>query len=536
MSRPQSVIRILDVPLSNRYEHTYYFESKAEQSAFFNTKVIATFTGYTYIRKSWDLQVNVSLEEAESWRYLTFRNSGTGKDYYYFINNVEYVNGSNVNLALEMDVMQTYVDDYTLKESFIERQHVRNDKIGAHTLQESLELGNMVSYHNYDMEDLQEMCVLMLSSVDLTATSKETAGTVVARNYDGVYSGLAIYAGNELCFQNTITKFTAWGLESAIVAMWMYPKNLVQLKNNASWSNTVPAEVDSVSCDFGGLANWSNYKSDIFGGFKPDNNKLYTYPFNYLYATNNSGGSAVFHFERWDALNVDNGYPFAMFGALSPDAGVKVCPVEYKGVNGTHYEEGLTIGAYPTCAWSSDTWKIWLAQNQHSLQVQDENAIISAVVGGAQVVGSAVSGNVSGVVGGTMGLINQYQSVRSMIAQRQDMKARPPQASGSHSANVNVSANRHTISFYYKCVTKEIAMIIDDYFNRYGYTINRIAVPDCCARERYTFVKTVGCMIDGKLCAEDTAKIMTIFDNGITFWVDWNGMGTYGDNLPKELF
>lgn len=69
MSNPQSTIMILDVPLDNRYLHTFYFGSKAEQSAFFRSKVKKTFTGYTFIRKSWTLKVQAQMEDAIGWKY-----------------------------------------------------------------------------------------------------------------------------------------------------------------------------------------------------------------------------------------------------------------------------------------------------------------------------------------------------------------------------------------------------------------------------------------------------------------------------------
>ena len=72
-----------------------------------------------------------------------------------------------------------------------------------------------------------------------------------------------------------------------------------------------------------------------------------------------------------------------------------------------------------------------------------------------------------------------------------------------------------------------MARCIDDFFTRYGYAIHQNAVPNLCARTRFTYVKTVDCTISGNLPNNYSQQIVDIMNNGITFWNDKTSVGNY---------
>lgn len=536
MSAPQSLIRVLGVPLNNRYEHTYYFQSKAEQSAFFASKVVKTFSAYTFLRKSWNLQVQTTMEQADSWKYLTFRNVTNGKDYYYFITNIEYINENNVRLSLELDVMQTYMFDYGLGPCFVDRQHTESDDIGEHTVDEGLELGTLYNAHSYHMEALMDMCILIMSTLNLdTFYSSEGATANMAGGIlmDRVFTGFGVYAINPtewLNLRSLLNSLDTEGKTDAIMGIWMYPKNLVKLKTGQVWDDLNPfiKTVEGVETEPTYLAHFTNYQGNLFQGYTPRNNKLYCYPFNFMYVSNNSGGCAEYRYEFMESL-VDGNYPFDIQGAIGLDATVRLFPRNYNGVAG-NVEEGIGLGSFPTCAWNSDVYKVWLAQNQATQELTIRNGIVTAGMGALTAIGGAFSANLPTAVGGMVTAYHGLTQVQGVMAQRQDMSVQPPQAKGNHSATVNVASNTQTFTIYYKTLRREFARQIDDYFTRYGYAIKRVQVPNIYARERYTYVKTIGCHVLGDLCADDMAKIANIYDNGITFWADKTTYGYFGEN------
>ena len=536
MSTPQSQIYICSgVRLDNRQQHTIHFRTLAEQREFFAGKVVKTFSAYSYHRRKWKLKVEASMAQAQQWNYLYIVQPGSPDYQYYFINAVNYLSDSTVELDLELDVMQTYMlNGYSLLPCFIERAQVSDDTPGANTVPEGLELGPYYSYHKFDQENIRDMGIFVFSAIDLTGPlGSESSDKVFAHKLDGVYSGLGVFAFNShVQLAQTLQAMNVAGSIDAIISIWMYPKNLVKVSTKTgtpttwalfNWGTNPCAWVSGVTVTTFDLPDYSNYGGNIFEGYVPKNKKLYTQPFNLLHVSNNVGESADYSFQGFRG-----GRPsFTLYGGISPDAGVKIAPDGYYGTGNAEYEHGLTLSNYPQCAWNSDTYKVWLAQNFNQLSHSMETANMTVLGGAVTAIGSMVAGNATGAVGGAVAMYSGYNQVQGILAQKEDAKTQPPQARGSFSSSVNVAVGRQTFTYYYKCITKEYAQQIDDFFTCYGYRINRVMVPNLRARKAFTFVKTVGCKITGALSNEDMTAIQSIFDNGITFWTDPNRVGDY---------
>ena len=79
-------------------------------------------------------------------------------------------------------------------------------------------------------------------------------------------------------------------------------------------------------------------------------------------------------------------------------------------------------------------------------------------------------------------------------------------------------------------IKSQIARVIDDYFDKYGYACHRVKTPNRKVREHWTYTKTVGCNMVGNAPSDDIAKIRSIYDNGITFWVNGAVVGDYSQS------
>ena len=159
-----------------------------------------------------------------------------------------------------------------------------------------------------------------------------------------------------------------------------------------------------------------------------------------------------------------------------------------------------------------------------------------ALVGGIAALATGV-GAVAGlgaIAGGVGSIVNAgksgYQTVSSMMAEMKDKDVQPPQAHGSFSASINVANNIHTFCLHQRTIRAERAKQIDDYFTMYGYKVNAIGEVNRHARTNFTYVKTAGCHIFATFNNEDTIKIESIYDNGITFWQPGSPVGDYSVN------
>lgn len=526
MSAPQSEIYICSgVRLNSRYEHSIYFASASAQASYFAGKVAKSFVACTFLRKSWPIKVSGTMEQARTWSYLYFRNSASGKVYYYFINNVEYINDCTVELTLELDVLQTYMFDYDLLPSFVERQHVEDDTIGKHTQDEGIDPGELNAALMGGTFTLHELCILVLSTISLNGTTEQTTVNTYGNVYGKVFSGLALTAvemTDWAKFSKQLDNLSTWGKIDGIVGMWMYPKALVNLGGENVWGDGIISKVVSGTKPLN--YTFDNISGQTFAGYEPRNNKLYCYPFNFLYATNNNGQSAVYHFERFTNPNE---IMFTVNGALAPDAG---CTFRAQSYNAGTTNDSLSLGAFPACSWDSDTYKIWLAQNQNQHNLINSQAQLK-IAGGALMAGaSLLTGGLVGAGAGASMVYSGFNDIANLMALKADRSIEPPAAKGTFSANINVAASLQHFSVFRKFCNAEYAARVDDFFTMYGYKISSIQTPNRHARKAFTYVKTIGCHIAANLCNEDTVKIESIYDQGITWWTDGDKIGHYGQD------
>lgn len=523
--------------LNNRYQHTTHYTSKTAQRDDFRRYVVKTYTGMSYLRKTWDIKLEATMLEALTWDYLFFTNDVVGvRYYYYFITGVEYVSDTTVRLSLEMDVLQTYMFDYDLLPCHIDRQHTETDTAGDNLVDEGLELGDIQYYNGRMVDELTDRCILVLSTIALVNPGVSGSfSPALSAVYGNTFSGLWIYAINLSDYPkwgNYLEELSTAGQIDAIVSMWMYPKNLVMLGGEHTWDDGICCKIvkDVVPIEYTLTA--SNIGGTV-GGYMPRCEKMYTYPYSFLYVSNNSGASATYRYERFG--NEDDRTPtFYIGGSITPDGGVRLVPLNY---NGAQYngEEALNLTGFPTCAWDSDTYKVWLAQNQNTHQLAADTAKVKMVGGALAAIGGAATGNVAGMAGGAGAIVNGYHDVLAQKAAVADMSVVPPQARGNLSSSLVAATGEQNFTFYHATVDYTHARQIDDFFWMYGYKINAIATPNRKARPYWTYVRTIGCNIRAELNAADAAKIMSIYDNGITFWTALENIGKYFlDNQVKE--
>lgn len=152
--------------LDNTYQHTVCFNNKNEQTSWFNTKLIgryeSNFKEDSYLSK---MLVEGDFFILENVDYASFTKNN--KTYYYFINSVSFKTNSVVELDMEIDVIQTYLFDVDIKESFIVRSHVQrwNGEEPVEWLEEEgVQLGEYVLSESTKLYDFKNQYLITSSS------------------------------------------------------------------------------------------------------------------------------------------------------------------------------------------------------------------------------------------------------------------------------------------------------------------------------------------------------------------------------------
>ena len=502
---PNTNIRVLkNVPLDNTYRNTIYFGNATNQLNYFLSKQKYAFNNQTYQRvNNGVMTLNRSADDLYDCNYLMFQNPSYGNKWFYaFILSVEYIGNTTAEVRFEIDIMQTWHFDYTVNMSFVEREMSITDKVGDNLVPENLELGE------YIYKDLGISSLFTLYQIIVAATFDENLEDATGGMYGGVYSGLHYNVFSTWQSASTfIADATEQNKADGIVSIFMLP-----VAFTADYQATIP-EAFTIERD--------KHLSDI-DGYIPKNNKLFTAPYNMLYVTNNEGGAANYPFEYFSTDNCT----FKVTGAMCCTPECMIIPLYYKGVT-NNYNEKLTIGNFPQCAFTVDTFKAWVAQNQNRIAYD-------AAIGIAQTVGGAAAMYATGGLVGGGTAMGGFEKISSLVATAADKSTLPPQARGGGGSIINMANQIKGFQFFYAYIRAEFAQIIDNYFNVYGYATHRVKIPNRAIRPHWNYVKTQNVSLTGSVPADDMARLRQIYDNGVTFWRNGNEVGDYSlDNRPS---
>lgn len=504
--------KLLKLPLEFNSSNTLLFDTKEAQENYFNSLENIEETNFSYVREDGTLRYPIDYDEAIKYNYVMYQNSEyTDKWFYAFISDYKYANDNMTLLKLEDDSIQSYMFDIEFKECFIEREHVNDDTIGNNTVPENLETGEHIINN-------EEQGWRFIGNDILVQVSELADGTRYIGNLiNGMYTGLILCA-----FKNSdagikalgdfIGEYIEKGKENAIVNIFMFPDIAIPnfgadaiSKIITSANSNVPPYTASIDYTYRG----------VLGGYAPKNNKLFTYPYNYLILSNNMGANNIlkreyFHDKYKAVFNIE--------GAICPGGSFIMWPNYYK--NGNALNDAIVFGKFPTCAWAGDPYKIWLAQNSLNVGVNVGAGLAEIGIG-------ALSTPINPVLGvGT--ILKGVTGIMSNLATVAGKSSIPASASGNTNAgDAMFSAGWTNYTIYEMSVKYEFAQIIDDYFTAYGYKVNRIKVPNIRGRKNVNFVKTVGGCVHGFIPSKDIKNIENMLDNGIAFWHNKNTYMNY---------
>ena len=526
---PQTEIKLLQCPLEADNLHQIKFASKAAQTSYFSGLTALTVDNCTYARENGTLRIPVSYDTAIRYNYVMYQNeSYSDKWFYAFITNYTYMNNDTTAIEIKTDVYQTWQFDITWKQSFIEREHVDNDQIGLHTVPENLELGDYVC--NGQITDntlatgLSDLCYVMCTTTDI-ALDQESGKMypTYGANYNGIYSGV-LYSRFDTGEGFSLIKevFDGAGQGDAIVGLFMAPKFLAQ--------PTTSLDIRVLPSNTPDIKTLTVAKKRTLDGYSPVNNKLKCYPYCYLLASNNNGASAVYQYEYFKTAGetVSENCNFSVYSVLCPGCSIRLVPRSYKNLL-INDEEGLNLGKFPVCNWTTDMYTNWLTQNS-------VNQAISYAASGASIIGgTALLLTGGGTLAGAGMIAGGVAGISKTMAEQRKASLVPPQASGNLNCGDAITASSgNKFMFYQMSIKSEFASIIDKYFTMFGYQVNRVGVPLQNSRSQWNFIKTNGANIEGEDVPQLAInELKQIFNNGVTLW--HNPANIYNYSLSNNI-
>ena len=505
------------VPLDNTYDHTITFLGLTEQHTYFASKAVKTLPVNSYQRAMKNsLRIACTMDEAVVCNYLYFKNTSFENKYFYaFITGWEYENNITTEITYEIDVFQTFAFDLHIQPSFIEREHPNSDVIGANLVPENLEFGEYIVNGSATIAPTaQEGVVASNACVLFYTTFNDDADCT---DYDGgfaqyVYSGLNIIKKESV---NEITAFLAKVIsknkKDGIVAAYMCPFSPTNTQAWGYFTWQISIAKQYVSMD----------------GYVPRNNKLWTFPY-YTGRIRSDVDSIDYPLEYFSG-GASGTMNFDLTGITLPDPVLALIPTNFKRLGGgRRLDLRMTISNFPQVSYDADVFKVYLAQNAASLPTK---MITSGIQSGASLMMNTLNGNAFGAVNN---VVDYASEIANTLAQLHDIKTKPPQINGTQTSLNDYALGAKVFYFDYMCIRSEFAMIIDDYFDMFGYATHRVKRPNTTGRPHWNYVKTKGIVLDVANAPQPYIdKLRECFDRGITFWHNPSEVGNYNlDNRP----
>ena len=516
-------IRLVKVPIEIDNKNQLNFSSATTQYNYFNSCDYIELENSSYQRKDNIVRYPGHIDDLIGYNYCMYKNSSySNKWFYAFISDMQYINDSMTLVSIKTDVWQTWQFDIDIKKCFVEREHVNDDTIGAHTIPEGLETGDYIIEEQSNSSSSTNFHVVLATTYDVIANITGNTVSYAQHKYNGINSGCYLYIVHE----DTTYSFLTLALGNAqadskadgIVGIYMLPDSLLGVNSSTVWDYLYLTN-DGWSTTGGGLAYCAhkqipdsnvsvlmetinvNKPYTTINGYTPKNNKLFVMPYKYLSVDNNSGNVSNLSYEYFSGNSTAQ---FKIYGDITPGGSIRLIPQNYKNQTENN-SEGLTSGKYPIGSFSNDLYTNWLTQNAVNIPLKITGSIISAGAG-------VVTGNPIGVASGILG-------IASTIGEIYEHSLTPPQVEGNvNSGDVTFSSGLLKFTFYKMSIKAEMARVLDDFFSMFGYKVNSVKIPNITGRTNWNYVKTIDCNIHGYIPQKDCIEIKNMFNAGVTFW------------------
>lgn len=468
------------VPFTDDYKHTL---ARTDRQAFLkdNFTVLYENSNYSKIRYTdTDIKINASLSVLKQANYLIFDNGE--KEMFAFVQSVTYINDNCCSLTFKIDSLMTYYNDCVLHKCFVEREHTTSDNLYEHTVDENLHCGNAIA----------------------TTTTKYTypVKIVISANTDAdgnSLNGLYMYGNTSLPKEMAVSNmyFNNFDVEDInnLNTGWYSKVQEYRSKGHFGQVNGVYEAPTEPSEDLL-ISPAENIHSYI-----PHNKKLFIYPYNFITLKNNEGAEIDLKYENFSGGQVR--FRCKANPMIKPEI---ICfPVNYAGIVGGNFDNGLIKSQFMQIGCTSSAYDNYLSRTLTQ----------TAVNLGTGLLNSAVTGN---PVGLAVGAVNETMGLVGGLVDQSYKRGQNTPAGGS---NIPTRCgNSDNFLIVQNQIKREYAEIIDNFFDLYGYKVNRLKTPNRTARPHWTYIKTRNCNIGGKIPTENLTEIRQAYNNGVTFWRD----------------
>lgn len=531
MVTPNTIVKLYSgIPCDPTYQNVLQWDTVEEQNEFFANQVpVATYSDFQFIEGSRELRIPRQMENCYNINYVAYQNHRYGNKWFYaFVEDMRYLSPESTALVLNQDIWASWQFDLTFNKSFIDRETVGNDTIGANTVPEDLELGPYVATSEANKLFTTYQMIMMAAEIVDNISAQPLSPTKLGGlpNPCYVLNFGEFESVNYSAVKDTLDAYAKAGKSDAIVGFFLIPQPAGSILQANVYKDSFTAAPRTLS-------------------IIPRNNKLFTYPYCAL-SVNSLNEVKAFRYELFSETPT-----FQTAQTFGGNPTISCTPLNYEGM-AYNIKHQISCGGFPVLPWIRDYYQNWLAQNKAAQALSVASGVLSGAAFGAgagvassagavggtalavqgtaftipSAAGALVAGGVAAPVLAGAAIIGGI-AVGKTLAKMYAAQVVPDTLNGSaNAADVNSADKKN--GFYTQCmaIRPEYARIIDDYFSMYGYGVHRLKDIELHNRSNWDYVKTIGANIEGNCPAPVLNIIKGIFNSGVTLW--HNGNFNYG--------
>ena len=574
MSRPTgTIILCANIPFSNTYEHTIDFNSAEEQYNFFFSRKARSFEKYTYLKKD-VVQVGANFDDLKAVNYVMYKSRNDSRQRYGFVTNKRYINPNLTELTIEEDVLQTYMFDYTLEKSFVERMHVDrwdlNYKPVFTYTDEGLSYGDeYVTEKAYKIakeeNDVLWFMVLMSASEDIQDTP------VLPSSLNDIPTPFFYYLvphkkGNAKftfsCNGKTVSNMSAFmslmcdsAVGKAVREISLIPYLPFNMEVSASGEITLG---NGLAVSFENITAKDSWVQNIIETFTGNDDYVF-------HAMQINASKCTFDITKtlclfsWDeGLTVPTKEDFQSFkdNPLQEfdkkfESKLLMYPYRYNLLNNwrggnmvvkNEYLPNIVQVKFTKAFAFNNPSRYWIDGYKSDIKgrnasITDDQSLQLPIISdayytyllenrnqlNANLLGSISNIAMGAIAGGAVGAVasgvaSTASNIMGQLAKEKDLKKTPDSIINANDCSLAIGDDNVYLTFYRYRVNDDNMERLAGYFHMYGYKVMKLTTPKTKTRSRFNYIKTIGCNITANIDYDDILKLKNIFDRGVTFW------------------
>lgn len=441
---------------------------------------------------------------------------------FYIVGNITSVEWKNPNcsfVSFKIDWFMTFQSmiDWTATYAYVEREHVKEDwaSEGGHPLFTNIgpveDFGATPDTPFYHYEKTFSPDFVMVQSPYGSDGEAVFDGEKTGNLFSSLQTNIVGPAGANTFFEAIAEKKEA--SINNIVGVYGVPQDFhdaIEHGSTSTWSDDLPPVEE---------ANMTSFPIEY------NNAKCWSAPYCIIKLYSSEGSEMTFN-PQWFGNDKDNYTLRAKYVGAGKQFGGAMATFdnmagafEWKNWN----DWAVMLSQLPRCPWTADGFREW--------QVINNPAIIGRQINNGINLGTKIGGGIVKIAGGDVagGVIDVASGLGQEAAALGQLQTtiRGAAASGatvdgvgSFGSLFDIGQDGWGFKVIYLTAQNYLMRCIDQYFDRFGYQVNKLKLLELENRPYWTFIKTVECHVAAGQGVPYVAEraINAMFNSGVTMW------------------